>query len=171
MNKKVVLIILIVAIILGSLFLVRKFLFSQSRQLGGHEELPNIQIFVTADGTDGEKIGCDDNLIPYEVATTVPTDPSQHLEVAIQTLLTTEPVGDREMNNALLASDLQISSAYVDENGNATIELSGNLSLGGVCDGPRIQNQLEKTALAVSGIKSVEIFINNSPLADLLSGK
>lgn len=169
MNKKLILVAAVILIIVGGLFVARTFLFP--RELGGREVVSHVNIFVIADGTDGEKIGCDDNLIPYEVSRTVPTSPSHHLEVAIQALLTTKPMGDRQMNNLFYGSGLQVSNAYVGENGTAIIELSGNLSLGGVCDTPRIQNQLEKTALAVPGVSSVEIFINSVPLAEVLSQK
>lgn len=166
MNKKIILVAAVILIIVGGLFLARTFLFPQSGDL---EVAPNIKIFVIAEGTDGEKIGCDDNLIPYEITATVPTSSSNHLEAAMLALLITEPTGDRVMNNALLASDLQLAQSSIDSQGKAKVDLTGNLSLGGVCDGPRVQNQIEKTALAVPGVSSVEIFVNGIPLADVLS--
>jgi hypothetical protein len=129
------------------------------------------RIYVIADGTDGEKIGCDDNLIWYDVANNPPTNHTQQLKLAIQTLLTTEPQGERNMSNALLQSHLQVDDVVINPSGKATVKLSGPFTLGGVCDAPRVQNQLEKTALAVSGVTSVEFFINNKPLQEVLSGK
>ena len=41
--------------------------------------------------------------------------------------------------------------------------------LGGVCDSPRFEAQIEQTALQFSTVSSVEVFINDIPLQDVLS--
>jgi spore germination protein GerM len=57
------------------------------------------------------------------------------------------------------------------ENGLATVHLTGQFVLGGVCDNPRFQSQLEYTVLQFPGVEAVEIYINNQPLSDLLTGE
>ena len=47
--------------------------------------------------------------------------------------------------------------------GVAQIYLTGNYSLAGECDDPRISTQITNTALQFSTVKSVQIFLNNSP--------
>jgi hypothetical protein len=41
--------------------------------------------------------------------------------------------------------------------------------LGGVCDSPRVQAQLEEIALQFSTVNSVAVFINGEPLDQVLS--
>jgi hypothetical protein len=47
--------------------------------------------------------------------------------------------------------------------------LSGDLSLGGVCDTPRLRQQLRQTLLQFPQVDQVELFINGEPLEDVLS--
>ena len=56
------------------------------------------------------------------------------------------------------------------EDGEAVVNLSGTLMLGGVCDNPRVETQLEETALQFSTVSRVSLFVNGVPLEDLLSG-
>jgi hypothetical protein len=41
--------------------------------------------------------------------------------------------------------------------------------LGGVCDSPRVQAQIEQTALQFSTVSEVEVFVNDTPLEEVLS--
>jgi len=43
--------------------------------------------------------------------------------------------------------------------------------LGGVCDAPRVEAQIEQTALQFSTVHEVAVFINDVPLEDVLSLK
>jgi hypothetical protein len=53
----------------------------------------------------------------------------------------------------------------------ATVHLTGKLTLGGECDDPRVQAELEETALQFSTVKKVSFYVNNVALSKLLSGK
>jgi hypothetical protein len=75
-----------------------------------------------------------------------------------------------QLYSAFHQSNLQVEKAEI-INGAATVYLTGQLSLGGVCDSPRVKAQLEKTALQFSTVKSVKFFVNNKPLEQLLSEK
>jgi len=70
----------------------------------------------------------------------------------------------------LYQSDLQLESISL-ENGIAVINLTGTMALGGVCDIPRVEAQLESTVLQFSTVQEVSIFVNGKPLKDVLSLK
>jgi hypothetical protein len=55
--------------------------------------------------------------------------------------------------------------------GRARVELSGNVSIGGACDVPRIEAQLERTVLQFDDVATVEILVNGVPLEDVLSNQ
>ncbi|HLD21675.1 MAG TPA: GerMN domain-containing protein, partial [Patescibacteria group bacterium] len=114
-------------------------------------------------GKSGEKIGCGDSLVSVdrEIEKT-----QQPLYNTYKELLNIKDqyIGESGLYNALYQSTLSVESATIDENGVATIKLTGQLQLGGTCDSPRVEEQLTKTALQFSTVKSVEIFINNTPL-------
>ena len=53
----------------------------------------------------------------------------------------------------------------------ASVYLSGTLLMGGECDTPRVQAQLEQTVLQFPTITEADIFINGRPMAEVLSLK
>ncbi len=131
-----------------------------------------IKIYLVAigdNGVSGTKIGCDDSLIAVDVG--IPPTAGV-LRAAISELLAidSEMYGDSGLYNALYQSNLEIENLSV-INGVASIYLSGDLMLGGVCDHPRVESQLSAIALQFSTVSSVEIFINGIPLKDVLSLK
>jgi len=130
------------------------------------------RIFMIAlndNGASGKKIGCGDSLVPVTI--TLP-DPNAPLRGALDRLFAvrTQYYGQSGLYNALFRSDLHIVSVTI-TNSIAEIKLSGSLTLGGVCDAPRVQAQLEEIALQFSTVKQVNIFVNGKRLQDLLSGK
>ena len=99
-------------------------------------------------------------------AASTPPDP---LEAAISRLLGPDSVpAGSGLYNALSASTLAFVSGQL-EGTTAVVSLSGELRLGGVCDGPRIEAQLTQTAIAATGASLAEIRIGGRPLAELLS--
>lgn len=120
------------------------------------------------DGRSGKEIGCDDSVIPVEVEIEPTIAP---LTAALEKLLAIESreYGQSGLHNALYRSDLTLDSAKVVEN-EAVIRLSGTLTLGGVCDEPRVQAQLRKTALQYDTVDRVTIFVNDIPLEELMRG-
>lgn len=78
--------------------------------------------------------------------------------------------GESGLYNALYQSNLTVGDLNI-VNGEAIIYLEGTFLQGGTCDSPRIQAQLEQTALQFSTVSSVSIYINNKPLKTLLSGQ
>jgi hypothetical protein len=55
--------------------------------------------------------------------------------------------------------------------GDVSVALAGTFALGGVCDNPRFQGQIEQTIKAVSGASAVNVTINGVPLRDVVSGR
>ena len=118
----------------------------------------------------GTPVGCGDTLVPVEVPISPASDPQTALKEALQELLS---AGDRYASGAGLynvfhQSDLQVQQVVL-ENGKATVELSGTLSLGGECDNPRVSAQLVETARQFNQVEEVEFFINGKPLKEVLS--
>jgi len=132
--------------------------------------LQTVQIFLIAledNGQSGTKIGCDDSVIPVQVAIA----PTQGvLRAALEELLSLKEsyYGQSGLYNALYQSDLKLDSVSI-EQGEAIIRLSGTLMLGGVCDNPRVEAQLEETALQFSTVSQVSVFVNGRPLEEVLS--
>jgi hypothetical protein len=134
--------------------------------------LQMVQIFLVAmedNGRSGKKIGCDDSIVPVQVAI-APT--RGVLRAALGELLSLKEsyYGQSGLYNALYQSDLKLDSVSI-EHGEAIIHLSGTLMLGGVCDNPRVEAQLEETALQFSTVSKVSIFVNGEPLEEVLSLK
>lgn len=132
-----------------------------------------VKIFLVAindNGVRGPKIGCGDSIIPVDVPI-IPT--LGVLRAALTKLLSIKTRyfgGESDLYNSLYQSNLNIDNLSI-QNGLATIWLSGTVQLGGVCDTPRFQAQLEQTVLQFSTIKQVNIFINDKPLSEVLSSK
>jgi hypothetical protein len=132
----------------------------------------DVKIFMIAtgdNGASGTKIGCGDSLVG--VVVNVP-DPQAPLRGALDILLANHSqfYGQSGLYNALFRSDLKVKSVTIN-NAVADIRLTGAMTLGGECDNPRVQAQLEQVALQFSTVKSVNIYINDKNLKDLLSLK
>lgn len=132
----------------------------------------NVKIYLIKlndNGAAGPKVGCNDSAVgvtrtlPY--ATTPLTD-------ALKDLLANhdQTYGQSGLYNALYRSRLEVASVSI-VNAKATIKLTGNLSLAGECDDPRVEAQLKYTALQFSTVRDVAVFINGKPLSSLLGGK
>ncbi|MFN2273134.1 MAG: hypothetical protein ACK2US_20005 [Anaerolineae bacterium] len=129
-------------------------------------------IFLIAledNGVAGKPVGCGDSAVPVKV--TIPgTQPA--IQGALEALFSVKEqfYGESGMYNALYQSDLRVESVSV-EGGKATIHLTGSLMLGGMCDNPRVQAQIEETALQFAAASEVTVFLNDQLLQDALSLK
>lgn len=127
----------------------------------------NIFLIAVEDaGKSGEEIGCGDSLVPVEVAVPATTDA---LSAAYEALLDIDEqfYGQSGLYNALYQSDLTLESVAV-EDGRATVHLTGQLMLGGVCDNPRVEAQLRQPALQFPTVSQVSVFIDGVPLEEAL---
>ena len=128
-----------------------------------------VLIELEGNGQSGPLVGCGDSAIPIHV--TIP--PTQGvLRAALEKLFSAkqQSYGESGYYNALYQSDLAIESVRI-EQGNAIIHLTGTITLGGVCDAPRVQAQIEQTALQFSTVSDVTVFVNDVPLEDVLSSR
>ena len=131
-----------------------------------------LKVFLIAmndNGVSGKLVGCGDSAVAANVQIPYTTGV---LRAALNKLLSIKDknYGQSGLYNVLYQSNLQISALAL-KSGVATIHLTGKMTLGGECDNPRVQAELEETALQFSTVKSVSIYINNVLLQKALSLK
>lgn len=128
-----------------------------------------VLIELEDNGQSGTLVGCGDSAIPINV--TIPRTQGV-LRAALEKLLSAKQqfYGESGYYNALYQSDLRVAGVTI-EQGKATIRLTGTLTLGGTCDAPRVEAQIEQTALQFSTVSDVAVFINDVPLEEALSTK
>lgn len=112
---------------------------------------------VGDNGASGTKIGCEDSLV--SVTRTV-AETRTPLKVAINELLSA-----KEEGNYWRGDKLKLKSATISK-GTANIRITGTGPyVAGVCDIPRITEQIEWTAKQFPGVRRVRVFVNGVPLA------
>ncbi len=131
-----------------------------------------VKIYLIAlndNGKSGKDIGTGDSVVAVERTITTPQTP---LKAAFEALLAIKEPYDKATGfyNTLYRANLKLDKATI-TNGKAAVYLTGSLNLGGVMDIPRIENQLNETALQFSTVKEVQIYLNGNPLKDALSLK
>jgi len=128
-----------------------------------------VLIELEGNGQSGPLVGCGDSAIPITV--TIPRTQGV-LRAALEKLLSAKQqfYGESGYYNALYQSELQVASVKI-EQGKAIVHLTGTLTLGGACDAPRVEAQIEQTALQFSTVSDVAVFLNDVPLEEALSTK
>jgi LysM repeat protein len=132
--------------------------------------IDQVKIYLIAIGDNGQsgtKIGCDDSVVPVEIAIAPTQAP---LRASLDRLLSIEDqyYGESGLYNALYQSDLWVTQATI-LNRHATVHLAGSEMVGGTCDVPRVSAQLQATALQFSTVDSVSIYVNGALLEDVLN--
>jgi hypothetical protein len=128
-----------------------------------------VKIYLVAlndNGKMGRKIGCEDSLVPVTRTIRATAAP---LKDAIQELLSTpaETGNNPTLKNFWIGRNLRVKSVSL-RRSTATIYLSGEVFVAGVCDEPRIQSQIEETARQFANVKRVKIFLGKRTLADAI---
>jgi hypothetical protein len=128
-----------------------------------------VLIALEDNGQSGPLVGCGDSAIP--ITATIPRTQGV-LRAALERLLSAKEqfYGESGYYNALYQSDLQVARIVI-EQGKALIYLTGSIMLGGTCDAPRVEAQIEQTALQFSTVSDVAVFVNDVPLEEVLSTK
>ena len=120
------------------------------------------------DGKIGPKIGCGDSLVSMDVPVLSAPTPDGAL-ISLFAIKDRE-YGTSKLYNALSQANLSVSSVTITD-GVANVVLTGQLSLGGVCDSPRVKAQIEETVKQFPGITTVKTTINGKDVDIVLSGK
>jgi hypothetical protein len=118
-------------------------------------------------GLERGDVGCGDQVVLVDRAVARTGAP---LRAALDALLAERQrqVTSDHLYNALAESSLHVDSVSL-QSGTATIGLVGRLSLGGVCDDPRVEVQIRSTALQFPSVSDVRITLNGAPLTEALS--
>ena len=115
-------------------------------------------------GKAGRKIGCDDSLVP--VTRTVRADAAP-LRAAVSELLSVPHEYEGGLGNYWFGENLRVSGATL-AGGTATIRITGKVFVAGVCDEPRIEEQIRETARQFPGVRRVKVFVNGRTLASVI---
>ncbi|MBI5731557.1 MAG: GerMN domain-containing protein [Ignavibacteriales bacterium] len=126
----------------------------------------SVNIYLVAyegSNLNGKTIGCNDILVPITRNVSVENN---EVESALNELLITKD--SEELKNFVKGPSLLVYQVTI-ANGIADVYLKGDFHISGVCDIPRIKEQLYETAKQFSDIKKVEIYINDKTLESYLS--
>jgi spore germination protein GerM len=136
-------------------------------RVAGVQAVKLFLIAIDDAGRSGRQIGCGDSVVAVTREIRRSRTP---LRATIEELLRLpERYGsDPELYNALHQPDLRLESISV-RRGLARINFAGQLVTRGVCDSPRVQAQIEETAVQFPIVKKVQVFINGTPLSEYLS--
>ena len=151
-----------VILIFSSIFLPLIFFGCKS---DGPKEI-SVNIYLVAyEGSNlsGKTIGCNDILVPITKNVLVENN---GVESALNELLITKD--SEELKNFVKGPSLLVYQVTI-ANGIADVYLKGDFHISGVCDIPRIKEQLYETAKQFSEIKKVKIYINDKTLESYLS--
>lgn len=134
----------------------------------GPPSFTRVQVPLIAMSTNGP-LGCGDTVVMVTRNVSATIAP---LTAAVQQLLSIHDrfYGQSGLYDPLYNTNLAVQSVTIN-NGLATIKLTGKLSLGGECDDPRVAAQFDALGHQFSSVQKVQVFINGTPLENLLGGK
>ncbi len=139
-----------------------------SPAVAGAKPNPRVYLIARGDGgRQGAKIGCNDSLVAY--GTRIPANIAG-LRASLERLLAmpSELSGQSGLYNVFGRSRLRLVAVRL-QDGALRVALRGRLVLGGMCDGPRVAAQLERTAGQMPGVDGVDIKLNGKPLSAAMS--
>jgi uncharacterized protein DUF3828/sporulation and spore germination protein len=139
---------------------------SQSASGSAGQQVKVYLVAVGDNGRAGKKIGCDDSLVAV-TRTIKPT--AAPLTAALRELLATpsQPDGTPKLENFWKGRNLKVESVSIRKHV-ATIRMSGELFVAGVCDEPRIESQVEETARQFPTVKQVRVFLGKRRLSEAI---
>jgi hypothetical protein len=130
----------------------------------GDDNKREVKVFLVRLGDSGKtgiKFGCDDGLVPVMRAINPKGDP---LKAAIQELLAIPQDYQHGLRNYWVGRNLKLRSVRLHK-GTATIKISGEVFVAGICDEPRIEEQIKATALQFLPVKRIKVLMNDLPLS------
>ena len=164
--KNGLLIVVIILVLIGGVIFFRNFASNSAipKPTPVTKQKEEIKLFLIAlddNGKAGVKVGCNDSLVPI---TREVTQADANVTTALNALLTLDQGNQGGFYNALGQSSLTIQKVT-----EKSVYLEGALSMGGVCDAPRIEEQLKATVEQFPQMQGASIFINNIFLHDAVS--
>lgn len=141
--------------------------WSASGDEGGGAATREVKVYLVAVGDAGKagrKIGCDDSLVA--VTRSVKNDGAP-LKAAVRELLSMPHEYEGGLGNYWFGERLRVTGATISR-GTATIRIAGKLYVAGVCDEPRIEEQIKETARQFPGVRRVNVFVDGRPLAQVI---
>ena len=131
-----------------------------------------VQLFLIAledGGRRGPEIGCGDSLVP--ISRSVRRHPSVagaalDALISLDRHISTDAHG--QLYNALSRSSLHIDRVEV-VGDTASVYLTGQLQLGGMCDTPRVKAQLQRTLVSAVAADHVIVYLGGASLDEALS--
>lgn len=135
--------------------------------VSGDANTREVKVYLVAvgdAGKSGRKIGCDDSLVA--VTRTVKHDGAP-LRAAVRELLAMPREYEGRLGNYWFGEKLRVTGATISR-GTATIRIAGQVYVAGVCDEPRIEEQIKETARQFPGVRRVNVFVNGRPLASVI---
>lgn len=134
---------------------------------GGPPADREVKVYLVAlddRGKRGRRIGCDDSLVPVTRTVAATGTP---FKAAVEELLAVPREYEGNLGNYWAGEDLRVQSAVI-SGGVASIRIRGTLPVAGVCDEPRIEEQIKETARQFRGVRSVRVFLNGERLSDAI---
>lgn len=141
-----------------------------AKALTGSARATKVKVYLVAlddKGKHGKKIGCDDSLVVVN-RTVQPT--KAPLKAALDMLLSMPQEytqGGLQLGNYWKGDNLKVKSVSITR-GTATIRITGSVFVAGVCDEPRIIEQIEATAKQFATVKRVRVYVNDTPLKEAI---
>lgn len=129
--------------------------------------------FVALDdnGIKGRKIGCNDSLVSVTKTATGSAQLSVQEKLSDLLNYKNQYYEKTGLYNALYQSDVKVGRIQIAQDGTEMIYLIGRSQLNGICDTPRLIEQITQTAKEGNENKKVKIFLNGKSLQDALSQK
>jgi hypothetical protein len=91
---------------------------------------------------------------------------------ALRTILYYHNPDFGDLYNPGYASNLAVSSVEVRDDGTVVVNLTGTYTkTDDRCDGPRFRDQLKQTVKQFANVQNVIIYINGTPIADVIARK
>jgi spore germination protein GerM len=137
------------------------------REAVGRVATREVKVYLVAlddNGRAGRKIGCGDSLVP--VTRKIETSAAP-LKAAVKELLALPHEYEGHLVNYWWGEKLKVKSVTL-RGGVATIQITGRVNVAGVCDEPRIQEQMNETARQFPNVKRVKVFVNGRTLASAI---
>ncbi len=139
---------------------------AQRRRAPAMREVKVYLVALDDDGRTGRKIGCGDSLVAVSRRVSARLTP---LRAAIQELLIIPHEYDARLKNFWRGRNLRVRSVTLNRGGVATINIAGaGPQVAGVCDQPRIEEQIEETAKQFPNVRRVRVFVNGRTLASAI---